>query len=98
VYKSRIPALEKNRETELQEFLLIFSTKLFYKFFFRNLKIKQKLMIFYRRRRPTVNKDSLLSQGNEILFITLLLFFALVKAGENSLKLGQSFLIFFAYK
>jgi len=40
VYKSRIPALEKNRETELQEFLLIFSTKLFYKFFFRNLKIK----------------------------------------------------------
>jgi len=28
------------RETELQEFLLIFSTKLFYKLFFRNLKIK----------------------------------------------------------
>jgi hypothetical protein len=65
---------------------------------FKDVVKKWNWWFFYRWRRPTVNKDSLLSQGNEILFIALLLFFALVKAGENSLKLGQSFLIFFAYK
>jgi hypothetical protein len=67
-------------------------------FIFKDVVKKWNWWFFYRWRRPTVNKDSLPSQGNKILFIALLLFFAFVKAGENSLKHGQSFFNFCAYK